>query len=309
MEKEIKTVYLIGLGAVGVLYAQLLSGHIEQEDLRIVADAGRIEKYRAEGIYCNGKKCDFPLADAGELTEPADLILFTVKYTGLDGAIETMRPLVGENTVVLSAVNGISSEEKLAAAYGAEHILYAVAQGMDAVKTKNQMTYTQTGMLVFGDCQPGIISGQARRVKRFFERVQFPHELVTNMLDRQWGKLMLNVGLNQCSAVFGTSYGDLQRPCEARDIMVGAMREVMAVSGPEGHPLREEDLNYWLGVLDALNPAGKPSMAQDAEAGRPSEVELFAGTICRLGRKHGIHTPFNDFLYEKIQEMERGYMK
>ena len=48
-------------------------------------------------------------------------------------------------------------------------------------------------------------------------------------------------------------------------------------------------------------------MAQDVEARRPSEVELFAGTVIELGKKYGIPTPVNEELYQKIGRMETQY--
>ena len=48
-------------------------------------------------------------------------------------------------------------------------------------------------------------------------------------------------------------------------------------------------------------------MRQDGKNCRPSEVELFAGTIRRLGKKHGIPTPVNDWLYDQIKRMEAAY--
>ena len=87
--------------------------------------------------------------------------------------------------------------------------------------------------------------------------------------------------------------------------MIAAMREVMALAPYEGIRLTEEDLSYWLSLLDTLAPEGKPSMAQDIEAGRDTEVELFSGTVCRLSQLHGLHAPINERLYRAIREMEK----
>ena len=63
-----------------------------------------------------------------------------------------------------------------------------------------------------------------------------------------------------------------------------------------------------MNILGTLGPNGKPSMAQDAEAHRPSEVELFAGAVIAFGRKHQIPTPVNEELYERIKGMEKQYV-
>ena len=59
-------------------------------------------------------------------------------------------------------------------------------------------------------------------------------------------------------------------------------------------------------ILRCLNPEGTPSMRQDALAGRPSEVELFAGTMLRIAAQHGIDVPVNRRYYNTIIKMEKG---
>lgn len=123
-----------------------------------------------------------------------------------------------------------------------------------------------------------------------------------------WGKFMLNVGVNQTAAVSDPgNYGVLQKPGPVRDRMIAAMREVISLSHSEEINLTEEDLDYWLRILGTLHPEGKPSMRQDIEARRPSEVELFSGTVLQLGKKHNIEVPVNQSLYHSIKEQESSY--
>ena len=88
--------------------------------------------------------------------------------------------------------------------------------------------------------------------------------------------------------------------------MEKAMHEVIAVAKAEGIVLTEEDFEKDMGILRGLNPEGTPSMRQDALAGRPSEVELFAGTMLRIAAQHGIDVPVNRQYYKRIREMESG---
>jgi 2-dehydropantoate 2-reductase len=304
---EIKKVSIIGLGALGILFGHHLSKNMPKEDLRIIADRERILKYKINNLYCNGEYCDFNYISPDELCEPADLIIFTVKYNDLNNAIQAVKNQAGKNTVILSALNGITSETVIGQAYGMDKILYCVAQGMDAVKTGNKLTYEHMGMLCFGEKEPDLLSQKVKMVSEFFDKVNFPYEAVTDMYKRIWGKFMLNVGVNQTVAVFESNYGEIQKEGQARDTMISAMREVMALSEKEGINLTEDDLSYWLSVLSKLSPEGKPSMRQDMEAKRYSEVELFSGTVLKLGKKYDIPTPVNEELYNKIKLTESKY--
>ena len=85
------------------------------------------------------------------------------------------------------------------------------------------------------------------------------------------------------------------------------VQEVVAVANAEGVALSEADIDGWLSIIDHFPADGEPSMRQDSKQHRKSEVELFAGTIRRLAKKHGIPVPVNDWLYDQVQQMEAAY--
>ena len=301
---EIKTVGLIGLGAVGALYAErlLASG----ADICVIVDQQRKEKYSREGVYVNGVRVDFPYVTPDE-AKIVDLLLIVTKEGGLSPAMETAGSFVGPDTLIISLLNGVTSEGIVAERFGAEHVLYSVAQGMDAVKVGNRLTYVHPGRIVLGEREPGEISARVQMTADFLNSHGVVCTPVEDMVRRQWGKLMLNVGLNQACMVFECDYGGVQQPGKAREVMLGAMREAQKMAGLEGYLITETEFDEWVALLDSFSPAGKPSMRQDGEARRKSEVELFAGTMVRLGLKHGIELPVNTWLYEKIKEIESAY--
>ena len=87
-------------------------------------------------------------------------------------------------------------------------------------------------------------------------------------------------------------------------MMIEAMREVLRVADTQDIDLTEEDITDWLKLLATLNPEGHTSMCQDVLAGRPTEVDLFAGTMLKIAKEEGFSLPVNAFLYEKLKELE-----
>ena len=304
---EIDTVSVIGLGALGVLFGHHLSEQMPKSTLRIVADAERIERYKHDQVYCNGVTCDFSYLTPEETGNPADLLIFAVKFSDLADAIKAVKNQVGPDTIIMSLLNGINSEDIIGQAFGLDKVLYSVAQGMDAVKVGNQLTYRNMGMICFGGINSSETSEKIQAVTSLFEKTKLPFEVVDDMRKKLWGKFMLNVGVNQAVAVFECDYGGILKEGPARDTMISAMKEVIALSEHEKVNLTLTDLDYWLHVLDGLSPEGKPSMRQDTEAKRHSEVELFAGTVLSLGKKHGLSFTTNQMLYDKIKEMENQF--
>lgn len=300
----IHTVGIIGLGALGVLFGQRLleSG----ADVRIIADAQRAARYRAQGVTCNGENVPFAYVTPDDAS-PVDLLIFATKEGGLRAAMETAAGFAGEDTLLLSVLNGVTSEGVLAERFGERNVLYCTAQGMDAVKVGSALTYAHAGMIVLGEREPGAITPRVQAVADYLNAHGVTAQPVCDMVRRQWGKLMLNVGVNQAVMVFEGDYGAVQAPGRPRDVMIAAMREVQRLAAREGYVLTDEEFDGWVALVDTLSPAGKPSMRQDGEAHRKSEVELFAGTIVRLGEKHGVDTPVNRWLYETVKRMEAAY--
>lgn len=303
---KIERVSIIGLGALGTMFGHHLSKHMPAGTLKIVADEKRIERYRRQGVFSNGERCSFDYITPKASCPPADLVIFAVKFYALRDAIAAVKNHVGPNTLLLSLLNGISSETVISETYGTDRVLDCVSLGMDAVKEGNFLTYHNMGQLSIGE-RGSAPTEKTHRVADFFERTQLPYDIAEDMNRRMWGKFMTNVGVNQAIAVYETDYGAVQREGKERDTMIAAMREVIALSEKEGVFLTEDDLSHWLSILQTLSPGGKPSMRQDLEAKRPTELELFGGTVVELGRKHGIATPVNLWLVQKIHEIEKSF--
>lgn len=300
-----ETVAWIGAGALGVMYGRAMTQALGAERVFFVADAARAARCRAETYRCNGEACALRF-ETPENARPVTLAIFATKSTGLAAAIETMRPFIGPDTVVLSILNGISSEGALCEAYGPAHVLYAVAQGTDAGRTGCTVEYSDPGCILLGS-RSGERTPDVVTAERLLRAGHVPCRVCEDILQRQWSKLMLNVGLNQACAVWDVPYGGICVPGKARDTMLAAMREVQAIAACEGITLTDADIDAWMEMTKALRPEGMPSMRQDTLAKRPTEVELFAGTIRRLGRAHGVPMPVNDWLYERIAATEAAY--
>lgn len=303
--KKIEQVSIVGMGALGILFGSHMAKAIGFDHVHYVMDEKRFEKYKDAPVFCNQEELHFQCVPASQ-AQPADLLIVAVKATGLNAALDVMESSIGPDTVILSVMNGISSEEIIAGRYGAEHLLYTVAQGMDAMKFGSRLTYTKMGILAVGAKDDSQLPN-LERVCEFFDRISLPYQAEKDILHRLWSKFMLNVGVNQTCMVFSCTYSDVWREGRERDTMLGAMREVIAVANAEGVGLTEADLNEYDQIIKTLSPDGTPSMGQDRIAKRHSEVEMFAGTIIAYGKKHRIPTPVNEWLYEQVMEIEKAY--
>lgn len=298
-------VVILGLGALGTLAAHQISGTPDL-DLVCVVDADRRARYEKEGVWFNGERLDLNLVTEGEKPDrPADLILYAVKCTHLDRTLGMLEPHVGKGTLVLSELNGVVSEKLLKERYGDRaRVLHCIAQGMDARREGRRVTCSQPGCLVIGAATPDLLP-DVDRAAALLESAGIVVRKDPDILHRLYAKWMMNVGLNQVVTYYAGTYETVQKPGEARDMMVAAMREAMTVAKAAGVNLTEKDLEEYVALTDSLTPESMPSMRQDALAGYPTEVDFFAGEVLRLAEQCGADVPVNRELFRAITEMDR----
>ena len=241
----------------------------------------------------------------------ADLVIVAVKAPGLRSAMkDVIAKITDEHTIIISSLNGISSEEILAEMFDSSRIVPCVAAGMDAMRDGSDLKFTQMGKLLIGK-----VVGLADAVQQesldtlvhYFDRIGMPYSLEDDIMHAMWAKFMLNVGCNQTCMVYSCTYGQLLTEPEINRSFMEAMQEVVAISEKEGIGLGRADIDHYINIIKSLDPDGYPSMRQDAEAHRVSESEMFAGTVIRIAEKHGVDVPRNRWLLKRILEMESKY--
>lgn len=300
----IERISVIGAGAMGATFACKFF-EMDKNCISLVARGERYDLLKDKGLIVNNKHYSLPVIRPEHKPPHADLIIVAVKHHHLQDAIQGIEGLIGDNTLVLSVMNGIDSEERIGNAYGMGRVLYTVVIDIDAVKEGNRIIYTRPGKVFFGEAENHKISERVKGVQSLFDRAGIAYETPDDMIRILWWKFMINAGINQVSAILGAPYGVFQTVQEAREVMESAMREVMAIAGAAKVHLYEADLENWYSVLSGLSPQGKTSMLQDVEAKRKTEVEMFAGKVIELGKAYNIPTPINETIFRLISVIER----
>ena len=321
-----KNILFVGAGALGVMYAEYIQRQRQEVNVYFVADENRITRYGRDGFFCNDRPCQFQYLPAGGLGSvfkndgpveakgciKADLLFFCVKTYGLEEAIEAVRPYVTSETIVISVMNGIRSEELIRERLDLPLVLDGLSMGGNIQREGNRISFAKMGYLYLGTHQDSQAEevAQARalgQVCDFFDSIELPYVLPENIQKKMWEKFMVNVGNNQVASVYHSTFGQLcQKDQEPYKVAHQAMAEVIALARHYGIQITQEDVDFWDRTAEGLNPNGKCSMLQDVEAGRQTEVEHFAGEVIRRGKALGIPTPVNQMLYEKLTNENIG---
>lgn len=302
---QIKQVAILGAGALGAYYASRFSA-VDTFSTFIAASGDRAIKLQQHGIVVNGEPWQIPVSTPQAELQPVDLMIIALKHHQLQGALEDVRHLVGQKTIIMSVLNGLDSESMIGDIYGADRVLYCVAIGIDAVRQGDTVVVANQGRLYFGEALNVPVSARVLKVQQALDRAGLNWETPDDMLRIMWWKFMMNVGVNQASAVLRAPYRVFQNSKAGQSVLTMLMREVIALAKAAGINLSEFDLDQWAPVLAKLAPEAKTSMLQDIEAGRKTEVEIFAGKVDSLGEKYHIPTPVNAMMLQMIRTLEEG---
>lgn len=301
---QIKTVTMIGIGAMGSFFAPRLQQTLGYENFRVMADGERQKRLERSGITINNKTYQFPIISSADQYNPVDLVLVGVKSNALIEALDQIKNQIGPDTIIISLLNGINSEQKVIEKYGEQHVLYAFMRISIAMVDYCSNYDPHGGFIYFGEKENNEYSEPVQRVKDLFDRADIPYKIPVDMVHAQWHKFMSNVGENLTCALLGIPYGGFRNSEHANVIRVKAMKEVIAIANHLGIMIGEKELQAQDKLVHTIAYHNKPSTLQDLEAGRPTEIDMFAGEVVRMGQKYNIPTPVNEFFYHAIRVLE-----
>lgn len=304
---EIKKVSIIGLGAIGCTVAPFLQKILGYKNVRVIAEGKRKEKIEQKGITVNGMHYNFLVTSPDQEVEAADLMIVAVKYGQLSSAINDIHKHVGENTKILSLMNGIDSRDKLGGEYGIEKLLY----GLTTISAINEgnccFSFADNGIgIKFGEDQNiEPFSETVCAVKKLFDVSGITYTVPENMIRELWVKFLLNVGGNCTNTLLRGTHSYFQKISSANAARRMLMEEVLEVSKAMGTGLVQEDVEEMMGIYSIYPAENKCSMLQDLEAGRKMENDMLCGYVVELGEKCGVPTPVNQYVYYVLDALDK----
>lgn len=300
---DIKNVLICGLGAIGSIYADKIS-RLRECKLKILVDENRLKRYRGTPLFFNGQEIKLDYILPLEKTFKADLVIIAVKSAALGEVIDNLGNFIYEDTIILSLLNGIESENLISEKY--DNVLHSFYIGNSAVRNDRNINHSGVSKIVFGSPDKKN-ENKVSKVKNLFEKADINYEISDDIIRSMWLKFMLNVSSNQVSAILGYDFGQICSGAKTMNLISNIMNEVQLLAQASGVNNSDTLAEEAIAAINSIAPDGKTSMLQDIEAKRKSEVEIFAGTVIKLGHKFGIPTPYNMVLKELIEAIEEKF--
>ena len=304
--------YLVmGAGALGSVFGGLLQ-HSGQQ-VAFIGRGEHFERARTAGLSLDGIWGEFrvgPLAEASD--DPAvnyDVILLCVKSYHTGEACRRVRGRLAQDGLIVSVQNGLGNLELIAQEFEARRTIGArVIFGAQVTRPGLVTVTVYAAPVLLGAFGPEPPQGKLARVAADLNRAGIPTEVVADILPHLWDKVLYNCALNPLGAILGVPYGALAENPETRELMRLIIDEIYQVARARGVALNHpEAAGYFRHFLQDLVPptaAHWPSMWQDLQAGRRTEIEALNGAICRYGREAGLLTPYNEAVSRLVRFKE-----
>ncbi len=305
---KIKNVLICGIGAIGSIYAvKLLENNIC--NLKILVDTARLERYKQNGLDFNEKRYDFDyILPQNDENFKADLIIIAVKSNGLKWVIKNIKNFLKKETVIMSLLNGITSEDEILEEYNNAKVLYSYFVGHTSTRLDRKITFDGIGNIIFGTLNDNL-KKEVEDVENFFKENNITYEIPKDINYARFCKFMMNVGLNQTSALSRASYKIFQQKGANYHLMLKLFEEVSIIAKAMGVQNYQNLIPDALKYLDLMIPDGKSSMLQDILNNNKTEVEIFSKTIINLAKKYNINVPYNQVVYDAICALEENITK
>ncbi len=287
---------VMGTGAMGGYVGARLAE--AGADVTFIARGPHLAAMRRDGLKVTSPEGEIHINPASATDDPAevgpvDLILLGVKLFDVEIAVDRLRPMLGPDTGVISLQNGIDTPAVISRIAGPQHNVPGIAMINGEIAAPGVIQHNAMNDLIVGE-PDGNASPRMTALEALGGASALNLRISTDIELELWRKVLALTPAAGLSCLTRQPLGRVRETQECWDLLQEAMAEVVAVAQAEGVGLGETDIeNVSASVREFMPPTWRGSLVTDLEAGRRLEVEWLHGAICRLGKKHGIDTPFH----------------
>ncbi|HUC61402.1 MAG TPA: 2-dehydropantoate 2-reductase [Alphaproteobacteria bacterium] len=300
---------VMATGGVGGYFGARLAA--SGEDVTFVARGKHLGAIEANGLKVESANGDLLIKPARATDDPAkigpvDIVLFAVKLWDMDTAGAACKPLIGRDTAVVSFLNGVESEGRLAAILGKEHVMGGVAAISSTIAAPGTIKMIGTmATLAFGELD-GRKSARGEALLAACLKAGIAAKLSAEIEKDIWTKFVLLASFSGMTALTRATIGPIRDDPELHAMLRAAMGEVVAVARAKGVALPADHAETVLAMVAKFPYEMRASMAVDLERGNRLELPWLSGAVARLGKELGVATPVHAFIATALKLQAGG---
>ena len=300
---------IFGTGGVGGYFG----GRLAQagEDVTFIARGRHLSAIQQTGLSVDSIGGDFVVNPAKATNSPqsigvVDVIILAIKAWQLEDAIIQMKPLVGENTVIVPLMNGIEHMETLMTAFGREHVLGGLCRISAFIAEAGHIKHVGIDpFIAFGEWD-GKRSERVSKLYDVFKNISgITIQVSENIELAMWEKYLFICSMSGVGAVTRQPVGGFRSVKESRAMLRRALEEVALVANARGIGLTENSVQSVMDRIDQIQPDVMASMQKDILEGKPSELESQTGALVRMAHAADVSVPTHEFIYASLLPMEK----
>ncbi|MFH1202336.1 MAG: 2-dehydropantoate 2-reductase [Candidatus Omnitrophota bacterium] len=302
-------IVIVGPGALGSLFAAFLA----KSDAEVILLDKRPERVRilqekaivVEDIKGKWQAVVKASCQPKEL-KPADLLIICVKSYDTKGAVNFSKPLICENTLVLTLQNGLGNIEIISELIGDENVIGGITNHGATLLEAGKIRHAGAGETVIGKLD-GKIPVQLRDIRELFNKVGLEARISRDIKGLIWSKLIINAGINALTAITRLNNGRLIEFEGTRRILREAVAEAVRIAKRKRIKLIYDDPLAKVESVCEATSANISSMLQDVLRKKRTEIDFINGVIVRQGQGLNIPTPINSILVDLVKTIEATY--
>lgn len=294
------TILVVGAGATGGYFGARLAQ--AGRDVTFLVRPRRAGQLRERGLRIVGPEDGTDggqvvrpnLVVAGELTEPADVVLLSVKATALDQAIADFAPAVGLDTAVVPFLNGMAHLAVLSGRFGEPAVLGGVIVIATQLNDKGDIVQLgPSASLVIGT-QDGAREPRLQAAYDQLAGAGFDASISDEIVARMWQKWVFVATIGALTCLMRGTVGDIVAVPGGRDLGPAILAEASAIATAAGYPIPADAIDSTTRLVAQAGSAVNSSLSRDVADGRRAEVEQVLADLARRGADHGIKAPLLD---------------
>ncbi|MGI5142728.1 ketopantoate reductase family protein [Streptomyces sp. CA-106110] len=289
-------ILVVGAGATGGYFGARLAQ--AGRDVTFLVRAERAERLARRGLRIIGLGEQTVLAprtvQAGDVDAPYDVVLLSVKATGLEPAIDDMAPAVGPNTLIVPFLNGMRHIDALAARFGGETVLGGVAKVVTTVDDNGDIVRLADLQSLRYGARDETSPARLEHLHRSLSDAGFPTGLSDDIDGEMWAKWVFIAAVSAVTCLMRGSVGEVVAVPGGTAFAEGVVQESASIAAAAGHPVPDADLQQTLATVTAAGSSLTSSLYRDVTGGRSAEVEHIFGDLVSRAERLGLDVPLLD---------------
>ncbi len=298
---------IIGVGGVGGYFGGRIAN--SGQKVTLIARGKHLEAIQQNGLHVKSIDGDFvthPFMVTNDINqvEKADLVLVCTKSWQVAQAARLIKPILKDDTVVIPLQNGADNVDTLLTVLPTKHVIGGLCKIYSKIEAPGIISHFGfPPEIVFGELDRSK-TNRLQKIKEVFDKAGFNNTISEDIHVDIWSKFMFIATVSGLGALTRATIGEMYENPGARAILEQTAREIHQIGSAKGVNLSKDLADRIMTIISKQPYDSTASTQRDIIEGRPSELDNFNGFIVKEGKKLGIETPVNTFIYSCLQPME-----